>query len=70
MVLLNSDALVTNAWLDEMLACVTEERRWHGHTFSNNATICSFPDFTRASVPERTERERIATTLRHRAPTD
>ena len=65
-VLLNSDALVTNTWLDEMLACVTADAKIGTVTpFSNNATICSFPDFTRAHpVPERTERERIATALR------
>ena len=66
LVLLNSDALVTSGWLDEMLACVTADAKIGTVTpFSNNATICSFPDFTCAHpVPERTERERIATTLR------
>jgi O-antigen biosynthesis protein len=65
-VLLNSDALVTNGWLDEMLACITADAKIGTVTpFSNNATICSFPDFTRAHpVPEAAERERIAKALR------
>ncbi len=66
LVLLNSDALVTTGWLDEMLACVMADAQIGTVTpFSNNATICSFPDFTRShAVPERNERERIASALR------
>ena len=63
--LLNSDALVTSGWLDHMLACVEHDARVGTVTpFSNNATICSLPDFSRAwPVPEPVERERIATVL-------
>ena len=66
LLLLNSDALVTHGWLDEMLACVNADATIGTVTpFSNNATICSFPDFTRAHpVPEPAERERIASVLR------
>ncbi len=64
--LLNSDTLVTSNWLDEMLTCVTDDARVGTVTpFSNNATICSYPDFSRAwPVPETAERERIAMALR------
>ena len=64
--LLNSDALVTHGWLDEMLACVHRDARIGTVTpFSNNATICSFPDFSRAwPVPDFEQRERVARTLR------
>ena len=72
--LLNSDALVTSNWLDEMLTCVSNDAAVGTVTpFSNNATICSFPDFSRAwPVPESAERERIARTLREHpvAPID
>jgi O-antigen biosynthesis protein len=63
--LLNSDALVTPGWLDAMLACVNADVSIGTVTpFSNNATICSFPDFSRAwPVPDRAERTRIAATL-------
>ena len=70
-VLLNSDALVTTGWLDQMLADV-ERAATHQSAigtvtpFSNNATICSFPDFSRAwPVPDFDERERIAGALRN-----
>ena len=64
--LLNSDALVTEGWLDEMLADIERDATIGTVTpFSNNATICSFPDFSRAwPVPEIDERERIARALR------
>lgn len=64
--LLNSDTLVTNGWLDQMLACVDRDASIGTVTpFSNNATICSFPDFSRAwPVPDFAERERIAKALR------
>ena len=72
--LLNSDTLVTSHWLDEMLNCVTDDANIGTVTpFSNNATICSFPDFSRAwPVPNALERERIARTLREHpaAPID
>ena len=64
--LLNSDTLVTSNWLDEMLKCVSDDAVVGTVTpFSNNATICSFPDFSRSwPVPDTDERERIARTLR------
>ena len=69
-VLLNSDALVTTGWLDQMLADV-ERAATHQSAigtvtpFSNNATICSFPDFSRAwPVPDLDDREGIARALR------
>ncbi len=64
--LLNSDTLVTTGWLDEMLACIDCDAHVGTVTpFSNNATICSFPDFSRAwPVPAPDERERIAAALR------
>ena len=72
--LLNSDTLVTSHWLDEMLTCVTVDESIGTVTpFSNNATICTFPDFSRAwPVPESSERERIARALREHpaAPVD
>ena len=65
---------MTSNWLDEMLKCVTDDANIGTVTpFSNNATICSFPDFSRAwPVPETAERERIACVLRKRpaAPID
>ena len=64
--LLNSDALVTTGWLDRLLADVSGDATIGTVTpFSNNATICSFPDFSRAwPVPHVAERERIAKALR------
>jgi GT2 family glycosyltransferase len=64
--LLNSDALVTTGWLDAMLDCAAQDSTIGTVTpFSNNATICSFPDFSRAwPVPDEAERERIARALR------
>jgi GT2 family glycosyltransferase len=68
LVLLNSDALVTEGWLDELLATATE-RSATGPIgtvtpFSNNATICTWPDFTREwPVPSTAEAERIAHVL-------
>lgn len=66
--LLNSDALVTTGWLDALLECVRQDASIGTVTpFSNNATICSFPDFSRAwPVPVAAERERIARTLREK----
>ena len=66
--LLNSDTLVTSGWLDEMLNCLSDDAAVGTVTpFSNNATICSFPDFSRAwPVPDAVERERISGVLRER----
>lgn len=45
-VLLNSDAIVANDWLDRMHRCAYSAKDIGTVTpFSNNATICSFPDF-------------------------
>ena len=47
-VLLNSDTEVTNDWLDRLRACALSRREIGTLTpFSNNATICSYPDFCR-----------------------
>lgn len=63
--LLNSDTLVTDGWLDALLDCLAEDSRIGTVTpFSNNATICSFPDFSQAwPVPDRAGRTRIARAL-------
>ncbi|MCX8098305.1 MAG: glycosyltransferase [Casimicrobiaceae bacterium] len=67
LLLLNSDTVVTRGWLDEMLATAAEPSHAPVGTvtpFSNNATICSLPDFTRAwPLPSRVEAERIAQLL-------
>lgn len=67
--LLNSDAVVSIGWLDRMLADVHRDATIGTVTpLSNNATICSFPDFSRAwPVPDAAERERIARAL-HETP--
>ena len=47
-VLLNSDTLVFNDWLDRLVEVGRAEPRIGTATaFSNNATICSYPDFNR-----------------------
>lgn len=47
-VLLNSDTEVADNWLDRMVACADTDRRIGTVTpFSNNAEICSFPEFCR-----------------------
>ena len=47
-VLLNSDTEVANDWLDRLRACALSRREIATATpFSNNATICSYPDFCR-----------------------
>ncbi|MCB1051194.1 MAG: glycosyltransferase [Acidobacteria bacterium] len=45
-VLLNSDTVVFDHWLDQLIACADQDA-WIGTVtpFSNNATICSFPVF-------------------------
>lgn len=43
-VLLNSDTIVFDGWLDRLAACAyTDERTGTVTPFSNNATICSYP---------------------------
>lgn len=47
-VLLNSDTVVTEGWLDRLLACRDSDPRIATATpFSNNAEICAFPEFCR-----------------------
>lgn len=44
--LLNSDTEVADAWLDRIIACAAHDAKTGTVTpFSNNATICSYPDF-------------------------
>lgn len=58
--LLNSDTVVTDGWLDRLAVCAESDRRIATATpFSNNAEICSFPDFCRAN-PAPDDPERIA----------
>jgi O-antigen biosynthesis protein len=65
LLLLNSDTLVTDGWLDEMLATALSHAKIGTVTpFSNNATICSLPDFTREwPVPHASERASLAKLL-------
>jgi GT2 family glycosyltransferase len=65
LLLLNSDTLVTDGWLDEMIATAESDTKIGTVTpFSNNATICSLPDFSREwPVPDASERARIARQL-------
>ncbi len=47
-VLLNSDTRVTSGWLERLRACAEADPRIATATpFSNNAEICSFPEFCR-----------------------
>ncbi len=65
-ILCNSDAGATPGWYEAMLACAASDERIATITpWSNNAEICSWPDFCRSTpVPADTEAERIARTLR------
>ncbi|MFN3630197.1 MAG: glycosyltransferase family 2 protein [Casimicrobiaceae bacterium] len=70
LVLLNSDTRVTRGWLDEMLETANEAENNAPAAigtvtpFSNNATICSWPDFSREwPMPSPEEAERIAALL-------
>jgi GT2 family glycosyltransferase len=50
-VLLNSDTIVTRGWLECMLACAANDARIASITpWSNNAEICSFPEFCRSNA--------------------
>lgn len=57
-VLLNSDTVATKGWLERLAACAASDERIATATpFSNNAEICSIPDFCRAApVPDDVER--------------
>ncbi|MFC0355707.1 hypothetical protein B1808_13485 [Pseudofulvimonas gallinarii] len=49
-VLLNTDTVVTHGWLDRIVTCAGSDPRIASITpFSNNAEICSLPDFCRAN---------------------
>lgn len=51
-VLLNSDTVTTPGWLDALVACAASDVHIATATpWSNNAEICSFPDFCRATPP-------------------
>jgi GT2 family glycosyltransferase len=48
-VLLNSDTVATPGWFERLLACAASDARIASATpWSNNAEICSFPEFCRA----------------------
>lgn len=50
-VLLNSDAVVANDWLDRLRECAWRDEETGTVTpFSNNATICSYPGFCRENA--------------------
>jgi len=50
-VLLNSDTCTSSGWLQQMLACADADPSIATATpWSNNAEICSFPDFCRAGA--------------------
>ncbi len=53
-ILLNSDTITTPGWLARLTACAASDLRIATATpWSNNAEICSFPDFCRAApTPE------------------
>jgi glycosyltransferase involved in cell wall biosynthesis len=64
-VLLNSDTVVTDGWLDELSAVAyTDERTACVSPLSNNATICSVPNFPRETpadaLPEKVVRQAVA----------
>jgi GT2 family glycosyltransferase/glycosyltransferase involved in cell wall biosynthesis len=51
-VLLNSDTLVFNGWLDRLARCAFSDQKTGTVTpFSNNATICSYPVFCADNKP-------------------
>ena len=67
LVLLNSDTVTTGGWLERLARCAASDPRIATATpFSNNAEICSFPEFCRANPvpadPEAVARAAGATT--------
>jgi GT2 family glycosyltransferase len=60
--LLNSDTVVTQGWYQRITDCARSDRRIATVTpFSNNAEICSLPEFCRANpMPEDPERVALA----------
>ena len=74
-VLLNSDTVVSPGWLENLVACGNSDPRIATITpWSNNAEICSFPDFCRAnpmpSGEELIALGRAANGLKHETPID
>ncbi len=65
LLLLNSDTIVTDGWLDEIMRTASTDSKIGTVTpFSNNATICTLPDFQRAwPVPAAVQRKQIADVL-------
>ncbi len=66
-ILFNSDAWATPGWIQAIVNCAASDSRIATVTpWSNNAEICSWPDFCRATpVPDEAEAGRIAATMRH-----
>ncbi len=66
-ILFNSDAWATPGWIQAIANCAGSDPRIATVTpWSNNAEICSWPDFCRATpVPDEAEAGRIAATMRH-----
>jgi GT2 family glycosyltransferase len=63
-ILLNSDTVVTSGWIERLRACLAADARIATATpWSNNAEICSFPEFCRAN-PEPADAERVARACR------
>lgn len=60
-VLLNSDTLVFDGWLDRMIETAEQDQKIGTVTpFSNNATICSFPQFNLDNeLPENVSSEQL-----------
>ena len=62
--LLNSDTVVTDGWLEAIHRCAASDARIASITpFSNNAEICSFPEFCVAN-PEPADPELISAALK------
>ncbi len=64
-ILLNSDTIVTAGWLDAMMHCAATDARIGTITpFSNNAEICSFPEFCVANAwPADGDANRVAVAM-------
>ncbi len=67
-VLLNADTVATEGWLERLAACAAADPRIATATpFSNNAEICSLPDFCRAN-PLPDEPDAVARACRDAGP--
>lgn len=67
-VLLNSDTVVTEGWLERIIACSGSDPRIATVTpFSNNAEICSFPAFCENN-PAPEAPDRVARAMREAGP--